>query len=507
MRAFLFLLAGGVPASTQQCSVISIDARLPIHVTAPYYATFNIDSSQDRSFFLLDWAAPQLVAAAGGLGRFSGSHIRFGGTGNNDLFYDVSGEPCALPANSSRKCLNATTWADVAALAAVARSPLIFGVNFFPFGRSPGNNTFDPTNAVQFFEYAHARGDAIWGVELGNELGPDSSMTAEEQATGLLALDAALAVVYGSSPRPFLVGPDTLGFHTPAPPPSATFVPSADILAYLTTFVRAMGGKLRAVTHHEYIEVNSSNILDPATLDLTAQIASQVVAAIRAVDPSVEIWAGEIGPHNGQGGPGDGRPANCGDNLICGRWGSTLWYADAMAAKAVAGYAAFCRQDLIGADYGLLNVSTLSPTPDYWLLVLWQMLVGHNVINSSPVPPADPRLRAYTFCGTTNGSATWVLVNLAENESLCVEPPLIQNVGSTRLEYILTPVDGPSGKGVTAAAAALNGVPLALLANGSLPALTGSPVSYSQIVTLPPLSVYIGTYPTDADGCGGPRPG
>lgn len=500
-------------ASSQSCSVLSIDARVPLHVTAPYFASYNIDSSRDRSFFILDWAAPALVAAATGLGQAGASHIRFGGTGNNALFYNVSGEPCTPTANASHTCLNATTWSNVAALASAARAPIIFGVNFFPDGRTPGNNTFDPTNAVQFFEYAHSRGDDVWGVELGNELGPDSSMTAQAQAAGLLALDDALAVVYGASPRPFLVGPDTLGFHAPAPRPSApraagsAFVPPADILTYLTDFVQAMQGRLRAVTHHEYIEVNSSNILDPATLDLTGQIAAQVVAAIRAVDASVEIWAGEIGPHNGQGGPGDGRPANCGDNLICGRWGSTLWYADAMASKAAAGYAAFCRQDLIGADYGLLNVSTLAPATDYWLLVLWQRLVGRGVIATSPVQPADPRLRAYTFCGAeANGTATWVLVNLAATETLCVEPPAIQTVGSTRLEYVLTPVDGGVGKqGVTAAAAALNGVPLALLANGSLPALPGAPVPASQVVSLPPLSVYFGSFPTDADACGGPR--
>ena len=57
-----------------------------------------------------------------------------------------------------------------------------------------------------------------------------------------------------------------------------------------------------------------------------------------------------VGPHNGDGGPGDGRLGNCSGNRVCGRFGSTLWYADSMASKAVAGYAAFCRQECVIAD-------------------------------------------------------------------------------------------------------------------------------------------------------------
>ena len=124
----------------------------------------------------------------------------------------------------------------------------------FPGGRARNASAvFDPTNALAFFTAARARGDAIWGVELGNELGPDSkTMTAAEQGAGLLVLDAALAALYGDAQRPVLVGPDALGFHTPAPPAAAggaaasAYVPSADILTYLTDFVTAVGPRLHA---------------------------------------------------------------------------------------------------------------------------------------------------------------------------------------------------------------------------------------------------------------------
>lgn len=343
------LLCARAAATTGQCDTFSTDARAPLHTTAPYFASWNIDSSADREFFLTDWTSPALVSAAAGLAATGGTHIRFGGTGNNFLFYETPTTPC--PTSGHFTCLNSTTWAGVAALSVAAKSPLIFGVNFFPRGKS-ANKTFDPFNAVAFFEGAHARGDPIWGVENGNEI--NLQVTAEEQAAGLLALDGALATVYGTDARPVLIGPDALGLHSPAPGP---YLPASQILQYMADFVVAMQGRLFAVTHHEYVEINVTNVIVPAFLDTTFELAELVVAKIRNVSATVEIWAGEVGPHNGEGGPGDGRLGNCSGNLICGRWGSSIWYADAMSSKARAGYAAFCRQDFLGADVRLSHAA------------------------------------------------------------------------------------------------------------------------------------------------------
>jgi len=496
--------ASGSP-SAPSCATLTIDGRLPAFTTAPYFASFNVDSSRDRSFFVLNWSSPALLSAAAGL-SVGEKRLRFGGTGNNALFYNFSGAPC-VQSGRSHTCLNETTWAGVAAVAAAAQAPVVFGVNMFPNGRAKNSSAaFDPSNALQFFSRARARGDAIWGVELGNELGPDSAaMTAQEQAAGLLVLDAALAGLYGADPRPVLVGPDPLGFHYPAPAPTApgrrAFVPPEDILAYLAAFAAAVGPRLHAVTHHEYIEINETAVLQPAFLDMTAGIARQVVAAVRAVSASVEVWAGEIGPHNGDGGPGDGTPGNCAGNLVCGRWGSALWYADAMAAKANAGYAAFCRQDYIGADYGLLNVTTLAPTPDYWLLALWQRLVGSRVLATSVDAGGDARLRAYSFCSAANGTAVVLLINLAPAEALCVAAPALASGAGPRLEYVLTPAGG--GGGVTAPGAALNGAVLALGPGGEMPPLGGRAVPASAPFTLPPLSITLASFATSADACGG----
>ena len=492
-------------AASQSCNSFSFDAREPVHTTAPYFASWNIDSSPDRNFFLLDWRTPALTAAATALSASGGARVRFGGTGNNKLFYDVGDAPACVP-TPTKTCLNDTTWSGVAALAAAARSPLIFGVNFFPNGpATQKNKTFDPTNAVVFFQYAKARGDAIWGVELANELGPDGILTAAEQAAGLLALDDALAGVYGAgAPRPLLIGPDALGFHTPAPAAAAAaggglrFVPSADILTYMADYIVAAKGRLFAVNHHCYIEINATNVLDPLFLDLTGAIARQVVAAVRNVSATVEIHAGEIGPHNGDGGPGDGRPGNCAGNLVCGRWGSSLWYADSMGAMARAGYAAFMRQDFVGADYGLVNFTApFLPSTDFWTLILWQRLVGTRVL-AVLAPPPDARVRAYAHCGTTNGTVSLVFINLAPAPA-CVAAPTLADPMHPRSEWALTPLDGT----VTSARAALGGAPLALTAAGLLPPMPGATVAPTLPIQLPPLGIVFVNFDTKADACGG----
>lgn len=230
------------------CLAFDVDARIASHETAAYFASWNIDSSEDREFFVTDFASPELIAAATGLGAAGGTHIRFGGTGNNFLRYGVgAAPPCSA---GEPTCLNETHWEGMITLAANARSPIIFGVNF-GVRRGGKNKTFDPKNAMEFFEFAHARGDHIWGVENGNEI--NLLLTAEEQATGLMVLDDALKIVYGNDPRPFLVGPDALGIHMPGLNKTDD-IPTGLTIKYLSDFVVAMDGRLRAVTHHEYSE-------------------------------------------------------------------------------------------------------------------------------------------------------------------------------------------------------------------------------------------------------------
>jgi heparanase 1 len=250
---------------------------------------------------------------------------------------------------------------------------------------------------------------------------------------------------------------------------------------------------LTAVTHHEYIEIDPVNVTDPAFLDATREIGRQVVAAVRGTAfPGVGVWAGEIGPHNG----GDA-PPNCQGNGVCGRWGSALWYADALGAKAREGYKAFFRQDFLGADYGLVNYTTFTPSPDFWLLAIWRRAFGVGVLNATQAQaPYAHTTRVYSFCGRAPGTFVVLAVNLLESASACVAAPGLAGA-APRTQWVLQPGEG----GVRSPFALLNGVPLALDASGRVPDLAGAAAPAAAPLTIPPLGIAVAQWATKADAC------
>ena len=481
MRAILPpLLLASASAACAPLSVIST----PVSV-GPHYASWNVDPSRDRLFFDTRWDDPQLVYLLSGIGQHA--HLRFGGTGENYLHYEVAGAPKCPPSTATRECLNASTWRALGALASAAQAPLIFGLNLFPaFSPPPPGGPWNASNARALLADAAARGVPIGYVELGNEV--NDIVTPQQQAAAYATLSSVLDDVYGagSRARPLMVGPDTHSLHDAGESGKA-------ILAYLAAFARSVPA-LHAVTHHEYIEITYSNVLNASFLDQSASIAAAVVAAVRAAAPAVEVWAGEIGPHNGGTTPNP----NCASNRVCGRFGSAVWYADSLSAKAGAGYQQYCRQDVIGADYALLNASApfFAPSADYYLLRLWHRLIaapaagGRVAVLAAATPSAT--LRAYAYCPAVagaapgaGGNATLLLINLDAAAAACVAVPAFAAAGAPLAVYALTPGDG----GVESAVTRLNGAALALDGAGRLPDMAPAVVAQAGGIQLPPLSV------------------
>ena len=318
--------------------------RLLIPFPFPFPSHADIDSSRDRLFFDLNFSDPQFVYLAQQIG--APGRIRFGGTGNDALTYQLGAAPsCRATDPGKYECLNQTWWDSLTALSAATGAPLIFGLNIHPAdsGESPPKAAWNGTNARDALAFAKAQGAPVFGLELGNE--QNTIMTAAEQAAAFRVLAGVVDEVFGSSSpsRPLLFGPDPHSFKDAGSALPAT-------VKYISEFVAATEGILSFATHHEYIEIDYTNILDPNFLDLTSTIARAVMTGVRNASATVGVVAGEIGPHNGGTYGPSGVTPNCAGNRVCGRFGSALWYADSMSAKAAAGYAAYCRQDIIGAD-------------------------------------------------------------------------------------------------------------------------------------------------------------
>ena len=262
------------------------------------------------------------------------------------------------------------------------------------------------------------------------------------------------------------------------------------------------------VTHHEYVEVETSTFLSPSILDRTSLVGQAVRDAVRSVDKDVLIVGGEIGPHNGGSPP-------CDTSFL--RWsvfGNSFWYADALASKALSGYALFCRQDYIGADYGLvdwyvlrsrnplslslfffthtlthLHSSTGTPLPDFYTALIYSHTMGDMVLEANVTTLNASAIRSYASCSLNHG-LTVLLMNLAdknvsvklsydEDEDDDDDDVHRNRFNEERLDWVLTGnqdsdlslngLTGLKGTGI-----ALNGKTITSSEDGTIPKLSGS---------------------------------
>ena len=520
-HAFLLLALPALAASIDIDATVTTDSIQA--TTNENFVCWNIDSSANRGFFWRNLSsntalghrvshlASQLSAAQPG-----GSILRFGGTGNDHLTY-LSGGPCGKddvvlsPGDDPTKnphCLNSTTWADLAGFTRAAGAKMVFALNLLQaYGSS---KTWNPENARAFMEFAIKRGDGdlFFGFELGNE--ENDSYSGQQQALAVSTLYHGLLVPLWAPlkgiPAPKVLGPDPHSFHTcPSAACSAKLAYIADFLHWCSVYAVP----LAAMTHHEYVDVGDGSppFRDPSRLDQTSAIASAVYATVAAAKIHPQVWAGEIGPHNG------GSPPCDHTSMRWANFGDSLWYSDALASKARNGYSAFCRQDLIGADYGLLDCATGLPLPDYFTGLLFARLMGPRVLDVRATRTGDAiaaaggntvnngTVRFYAHCGRApagSGAVALLIVNLGAER---VNATLLGNGGwASRTEYHLasTNVPGPVGSaaGILGSGILLNGDgPLALTAAGALPSMKGRVVASSAPLSVGPASILFAEFP------------
>ena len=203
------------------------------------------------------------------------------------------------------------------------------------------------------------------------------------------------------------------------------------------------------------------------------------------------------------------------------RWavyGDSLWYADALGAKARAGYAGFCRQDYIGADYGLLDCSTGAPLPDFFTALAFAFTMGPIVLNATAAGgPADEhnRLRVYTHCTAlgehgsrhhhrgsrrregANGGVTLLAISFSD---AALTLAFDASLGSAARAYVLAPSDDPAasltGKtGLLGTGITLNRKLLAADDDGTVAPLTPAQLDGVTSVTVPPHAVAYYIFP------------
>jgi hypothetical protein len=135
------------------------------------------------------------------------------------------------------------------------------------------------------------------------------------------------------------------------------------------------------------VPATAQSALDPSALGEVAEWIAQARMAAGAK----EVWLGETAQAQCGGEPG-----------LSDSFASGFYWLKTLGTAARNGVAVVVRQDLVGADYGLLDDQSLAPRPDYWTSWLWKNLMGEIVLDASvPVPGVE----LYAHCGKRGGVA------------------------------------------------------------------------------------------------------
>ncbi|KAJ4745746.1 Heparanase-like protein 3 [Rhynchospora pubera] len=248
-------------------------------------------------------------------------------------------------------------------------------------------------------------------------------------------------------------------------------------------------GSVDVLTHHIYnLGPGSSEhlideILNPLYLDGCASTFSNLQAIIRRASKPAIAWVGEAGG-----------AYNSGRHLVTDSFVFSFWYLDQLGMSAKYDTKTYCRQTLIGGNYGLLNRDTFEPNPDYYSALLWHRLMGTRVLSFNYT--GNNMTRAYAHCAKQSSGITLLLINLSGNTTSQVA--VTNGSDLRREEYHLTAKDGNLQSQVMV----LNGQILSTGTDGTIPTLEPMIIEDASPLTVAPYSILFAHFPSfNAPAC------
>lgn len=470
----------------------------------------------NSSVINLDLSHPLLANA---IQAFQSLRIRIGGSLQDQVLYDVG--DLKAPCHPFRKmkdglfgfskgCLHMQRWDELNQLFNRTGAIVSFGLNALHGRHNIRHNAWggawDSNNARDFLKYTISMGYQIDSWEYGNELSGrtsiGASVDAELYGKDLINLKNIINELYkNSSSKPTILAPG--GFFDQE---------------WYAKFLQVSGSNVvNGVTHHIYnlgpgFDSNLvSKILNPQRLSRVSETFGNLKQTIEKYGPWASAWVGE-----------SGGAYNSGGRHVSNTFVNSFWYLDQLGMSSKYNTKVYCRQTLVGGNYGLLNATTFIPNPDYYSALLWHRLMGKGVL--SVATDGSSSLRSYAHCSKEREGITLLLINLSNqtdyvisvhnsmNMKLTVKGKDINResslsrdikravswVGSTasdghltREEYHLTPKDGY----LQSQTMVLNGIPLQLADDEGIPKLDPVRVDVNSPIYITHLSIAFIVFP------------
>ncbi|KAL4310558.1 hypothetical protein GQ457_01G007490 [Hibiscus cannabinus] len=355
----------------------------------------------------------------------------------------------------SEGCLSMERWDQLNTFFNHTGVKLTFGLNAL-FRRNESRTEkgvwigdWEPQNTRDFVKYTISKGYKVDSYEFGNQLcgsGIGARVDANQYGKDVIVLKNLVKELYADpETRPKVLGPGC--FYDEK---------------CLNTFLEVLGrGVVDGVTHHIYNlgpgdDPNlMSKILDPLYLIQVSQTYKGVLNVVNKFRPQSGAWV-----------------LNQVELLTAG----AKMYLDQMGMAATYDQKVFCRQALIGGNYGLLSAMTFIPNPDYYGALLWHRLMGSIVL--AVTKESDPDLRVYAHCAKKKSGVSVIFINLSKDRSFNITlsnlkseddgKPNYEFVGKqNKEEYHLTSLFGKMKGGTVC----LNDVPMVQPGSRDIPAM------------------------------------
>ncbi|KAL2349180.1 hypothetical protein Fmac_003180 [Flemingia macrophylla] len=385
----------------------------------------------------------------------------------------------------SEGCLPKKKWDEINHFFNKTRVKFTFGLNALAGKKNSEEHKGDwvgnwnPTNAISLMEYELCSG------------GVGASVDSVQYAKDITTLKRIVNLLYpNANTRPKVLAPG--GFY------------SKD---WFESFLQNVEpGVVDGVTHHIYNlgAGDDKNLIhkiqNPYYLSQVAQTFKDVSIVVNEYSPSAGAWVGE-----------SGGAYNSGGKDVSNTFVNGFWYLDQLGMTSTFNHKAYCRQALVGGNYGLLNTTTLIPNPDFYGALLWHRLMGHKVL--SVFHEGSPYLRAYAHCSKKGAGISVLLINMSNctffqvylDEDINLHPSQdevkgrAQETMTMREEYHLRPEDGNIQSDVVL----LNGTPLKLTKSKDIPEMKPKLVDpYSPISVASDSIVFVHSKSFNAPACG-----
>ncbi|XP_032551283.1 inactive heparanase-2 isoform X1 [Chiroxiphia lanceolata] len=257
-------------------------------------------------------------------------------------------------------------------------------------------------------------------------------------------------------------------------------------------FMKVAGGTVDAVTwQHYYIDGRVAKVTDflkTRLLDTLSDQIRKVQKVVNTYTPGKKIWLEGVGTTS------SGGMNNLSDSYAAG----FLWL-NTLGLLASQGIDVVVRHSFLDHGHNHLVDQNFNPLPDYWLSLLYKRLIGPKVLaihvaglqrKPRPGRVIRDKLRIYAHCTSyhnhnyVRGSITLYIINLHRSRKK------IKLAGTLRDKIVHQYLLQPYGKdGLHSKLVQLNGQPLAMVDDGTLPELKPRPLRAGRTLVIPPLTM------------------